>query len=85
MSKGLKTTLTILWVLVASSVLTHLWLTRPDWFPQFPQPLAETLVGLYGAENAEQVADLELMIGFGISIPLMIVLTFVAFRLLRSR
>ncbi|KQO79826.1 hypothetical protein ASF29_22550 [Rhizobium sp. Leaf262] len=71
--------------MVASSVLTHLWRTRPDWFPQFPQPLAEKLVGLYGAENAEQVADLGLMIGFGISTPLMIILTFVALRLLRSR
>ncbi|MES5097302.1 hypothetical protein ABUK73_03635 [Agrobacterium sp. BA1120] len=85
MRKPAEIALLSIWVLVASSVLTHLWLTRPDWFPQFPQPLAEKLVGLYGAENAEQVADLELMIGFGISIPLTIVLTFVAFRLLRSR
>jgi len=71
--------------LFASSVLTHLWLTRSDWFPPFPQSLAEKSVRLYGVGNAEQLADLELLIGFFISIPLMIVLTCFALRVLRSR
>ena len=83
MNKTLKATLLTFWVLGASIVLTRFWLTRPDLFPQFPQPLAEKLVTLYGAENAEQVADLELLIGFGISIPLIIALTYIGLRVLR--
>jgi hypothetical protein len=85
MRKLAEPALLSVWVLFASSVFTHLWLTRPDWFPQFPQPLAEKLADLYGAENAEQVADLEMLIGFGISLPLMIVLTYGALKLVRSR
>lgn len=42
---------------------TRLWLTRPNLFPQIPESISKRLVALYGAQNAEQVADLELIIG----------------------
>ncbi len=72
-----------IWVLIASSFTTDLWLTRPDLFPRIPPSFAENAVRLYGAENAEQVSDLEMLIGFAISIPLVTLVTFVAMRLVR--
>lgn len=73
-----------IWVSIASSFTTHLWLTRPDLFPQIPPSFAEKAVRLYGAENAEQVSDLEMLLGFAISIPLVTLVTFVALRLVRK-
>ncbi len=72
-----------LWVLIASAFVTHIWLTRPDLLPPFPSSVAEPLVSLYGAENAEEVADLEMLIGFGLSIPLVAIMTFGAIKVIR--
>ncbi|QCI98526.1 hypothetical protein [Agrobacterium larrymoorei] len=83
MKKTIGAAIFTIWVLVASAFITHLWLTRPDMFPTFPPTLAEKLVSLYGAENAEQVSDLEIIIGFGFSIPLIALITFISLRALR--
>ena len=63
MSKGTQIALAGLWILVSSALLTRLWLAHPELFPTFPTPLAEYLVNVYGAQNAEEVADLEILVG----------------------
>lgn len=40
----------------------------PEYFPTLPQELAIKLVEFYGAQNAEQVADLQVVIGFVIGL-----------------
>jgi hypothetical protein len=56
---GVKFVASLLFVLL----FTRLWLTKPYLFPQIPESIAKQLVELYGAQNAEQVADLEIIIG----------------------
>ena len=68
MSKAIQISLAGLWILVSSALLTRLWLTHPGLFPTFSTPLAEYLVNLYGAQNAEEVADLEILVGLFISL-----------------
>jgi hypothetical protein len=66
--KSVRISLVGLWLLVSSVVLTRLWLTHPDIFPAFHKPLAEYLITLYGAQNAEEVADLEIVLGLCLSL-----------------
>lgn len=67
-----------LWVIVASGLLTRLWLIHPEMFPEFPKAVAEYLAALYGAQNAEDIADLEILLGLLISLPIVSVFTFLA-------
>lgn len=67
MKRAARFALLFISVLASSVLLTRLWLTRPDLFPEFPKPLAEYLVHIYGAQDAEQVADLELLVGLVLS------------------
>lgn len=75
----------ILWVVVVSSLLTRFWILHPDLFPDFPKSVAEYLVELYGARNAEQIADLEILLGLLISIPIVCLASFLAWRTLFRR
>lgn len=68
MKKAARYLLVLLSVLVSAGLLARLWLTRPEIFPAFPKPLAEYLVTLYGAQNAEEVADLELVVALCLSL-----------------
>lgn len=56
--------ITTLFVIPCSLVFTWIWNNYPNFFPSIPQSLALRLIELYGAENQEQVADLEIWIGF---------------------
>lgn len=85
MRKPFRVLLFLVWVIVISAILTRFWLVYPDYFPAIPASFAEYLASLYGAQNAEQVADLELLIGFGISIPLVALLSWVGLRLAGRR
>ncbi|MGI2035195.1 hypothetical protein ACRQ1B_22695 [Rhizobium panacihumi] len=75
----------LVWVIAISALLTRFWLLYPDYFPAVPVSVAEYLASLYGAQNAEQVADLELLIGFGVSIPLVALITWAGLRLAGRR
>ncbi len=75
MSKAIQISLAGLWILVSSALLTRLWLAHSEIFPTFPKPLAEYLVNLYGTQNAEGVADLEIFVGLCISLLIVSVLT----------
>ncbi|WHA40640.1 hypothetical protein [Agrobacterium larrymoorei] len=56
-------------MLITSSILTGLWLRQILPLPKISAEFAAKLVELYGAENAEQIADLELILGFLIFLP----------------
>ncbi len=52
--------------LVTALVMTRLWLTHPL-APNLPQPVWYWFDELYGSTNAEEVADMELLVLFGLS------------------
>lgn len=49
------------WV-IGSLSLAHVWLTNPGMFPTLPMPLWDWLDSIYRSRNAEEVADLELIV-----------------------
>lgn len=53
----------VIWI-VAALGLTHLWLTHPEVGPILPESWWAWLDSLYGPDNAEEVADMELLTGF---------------------
>lgn len=69
------------WTFLVSAALTKLWLSWPQMFPQVPHALAERLVHAYGATDAEGVADLEILLGFAVFIPLVGLGTYLVWRL----
>lgn len=75
MKKSCRAAIAGIWIAGAAIFLTRLWLTRPEMFPDFPKPVAEYLVRLYGAGNAEEIADLEILIGLILSVPFVAALT----------
>lgn len=79
MKKAASYLLAILGVFVSAGLLARLWLTRPEIFPAFPKPLAEYLVTLYGAQNAEEIADLELVVALCLSLVIVSGLTLFAY------
>jgi hypothetical protein len=81
--KAITITGFVAWVLFVSVLLTRLWLAHPDVFPSIPIPIAEYLVRAYGAQNAEDVADLEILIGLSISIPVTALVSWASLRLAR--
>jgi hypothetical protein len=64
MKKTLQCFALIFGILIVSGLMTRLWLMHPECFPAFPGSWAEYLSALYGAKNAEEIADLEILIGF---------------------
>jgi hypothetical protein len=63
MNKSLRLVVKFVAGLLFVLLFTRIWVTKPDFFPKIPDSISEQLVALYGAQNAEQVADLELLIG----------------------
>ncbi|MDA8521772.1 hypothetical protein [Acidovorax sp. NCPPB 4044] len=69
MKKRTRVPLFAAWMAGASLPLTGVWIRHPDWFPAAPPALAHRLAQIHGAENAEQVADLEMLPGLALGIP----------------
>jgi hypothetical protein len=76
MKRPAKAVLIALWVVIASVLLTRLWIAHPEIFPEFPKPLSEYLASMYGAQNAEDIADLEVLVGLLMSVPTVSVITY---------
>ena len=83
MTRLLRMTAILAWIALASVALTRLWFAYPDFFPALPAPWADYLLDAYGAENAEDVADLEILIGLVVSVPVVSVVTWAGLRALR--
>jgi hypothetical protein len=73
----------LLCLFIASALLARIWLNYPDLFPEIPRPIAERLVHLYGAQNAEEIADLEILIGLGLSMVFISMLGLIAWMIWR--
>lgn len=71
------------WTALATILLAHFWLLRPDLFPTVPSPLALWLVNLYGSSNGEELADLEDL--FALIASFMVVAVFTTAILLAAR
>jgi len=56
-----------LWGILATGFVTRLWLTHPDAVPRFPESFWLRLINLYGSQNGEVLADLELLIALILS------------------
>ncbi|MCQ8895234.1 hypothetical protein NQT62_02125 [Limnobacter humi] len=54
-------------IFFASLLTTWYWTNYPGFLPDVPEWLGLKLVQLYGAENAEQIADLEVIVGLVVS------------------
>lgn len=52
-----------LWVVFASGFLTRFWMSNPDKFPDFPEPLAIWLVTSSGLPKG----DVAILFGLGVS------------------
>ncbi len=52
-----------LWIAIGTLFSSHFWIANPQFFPEFRKPLAYWLVDLYGAQNQEEIADLEGWVG----------------------
>lgn len=80
----MKAFFSVLGVLLAALGLTAFWARHPDLLPNPPASVALWLSERYGAQDAERLADLELLLMFGLSLLLVAALAWVA-RLARRR
>lgn len=83
MSTAVRRFLIGLWIVVASLALCKLWF----WVAYssgagftFPEPFAVWITDLYGARNAEEVADVETLLVFGICFVVVALCTWTALR-----
>jgi len=71
MKKAIRVGLIGLLILLVSGFLTHLWLTKPELFPRFPEPLAIWLLERTDLPKG----DVAILVGFAVSITIVSVLT----------
>ncbi|MDE2427170.1 MAG: hypothetical protein KGM99_00480 [Burkholderiales bacterium] len=72
-----------LWILIATFIGARFWLNNPDDFPTLPQSVALWLVDMYGAQNADEIADLEIWLALSVSFCIVLLTTWGARRLWR--
>ena len=66
MKKAFRFGLFGLWLLLATGFLARWWFANPDSIPRFPSAFWVWLINLYGSQNGEELADLELLVVLGI-------------------
>jgi ethanolamine ammonia-lyase small subunit len=84
MTKLIRRGLVIVFVLLATLLIAHLWLTRPDMFPRLPERLWLSLDRLYGVQDGEDAADLEIVVALGLSFIAVLSLTGIAYWISRT-
>lgn len=67
-----------IWVVGATVMLARFWLLHHYLFPQIPESFAIWLTDLYGARNAEEVADMETLLALSVALVIVGALTFLA-------
>lgn len=85
MKRVVRYALTSIASIPATLLLAHLWLTNPDQVPRFPETLWIWLIGIYGAQDGEDLANLELLIALAVSFLLVMAVSFVAAAIWRRR
>lgn len=81
MKKTLLIGATGLWLVAASVLLTRWWLHNPGVLPRLPESFWVWLMGLYGAQSYEDVADLQRWVGFTLSLIFVSLLTVIGWAL----
>ena len=76
MKKAVRLTLLVGWVTVTTVTVTRLWFTYPDAFPRFPDAFWISLISVFGSTNGEDLANLELIVVFTMSLCVTLALTF---------
>lgn len=77
----------VIWT-AGSLFLTRLWLSKPDTSLSLPTSWWHWLDGIYGSRNAEEVADLEFLVGFVLALGVLSIagaLTLYALSVVRRR
>jgi hypothetical protein len=59
----------LFFVYLIANLLTLVWITHHELFPRFPETWANRLVDWYGARNADEVAELEGLVGLVLFTP----------------
>lgn len=75
MKKTIARILITSWVLIATLLLAKFWLKYHYLFPQIPESFAIWLSDLYGATNAEEIADVETLLALGGAFALVLLIT----------
>jgi len=75
MKKKTMQGLIVIWVLVATVLLARFWLNYHYFFPRIPEPFWIWITDLYGATDAEQVADVEILVALALALLIVILLT----------
>ena len=83
MKRNLRFGLLCLWIATATLVISRLWLTHPDSIPRFPEPFWIWLIGIYGSQNGEELADLEMLVSLVVSFVAVLAFTSCGWLLLR--
>jgi len=74
-----KRVLLCMWIFGASLFITKLWTDHPSILPELPIAFSERLAEIYGARNAEDVADLEILLGLVFFIPVVSIVSLAIF------
>ena len=72
----LRHSLTSLWVLFATVFLARWWLGHPDAMPSFPTYFWVWITDLFGAQNAEDVANVEMWVALCVAFIFVVAITF---------
>ncbi|WP_175923113.1 hypothetical protein [Burkholderia latens] len=85
MKRACEISIGLLCIYLIANLLTLIWITHHEFFPRFPETWANRLADWYGARNAEEVADLEGLVGLVLFTPPAVIIYSLFFRAYRKR
>jgi hypothetical protein len=80
--RSLSYALTFIGLIAAALLLTRFWISHHHLFPTIPASFGPWLTDLFGATNAESVADIEFLVGFMVFFVLLLLVLLVGRRML---
>ncbi|WP_249173596.1 hypothetical protein [Burkholderia dolosa] len=75
----------LFFVYLIANLLTLVWITHYELFPRFPETWTNRLVDWYGVRNADEVAELEGLVGLVLFTPPAVVIYLLFFRAYKKR
>lgn len=83
MKRAIRSTHILLWVICLTGALVTYLFNAPSILAHLPQSFWHYLVLTYDAKNAEEIADVEMLVAFALSFLAAVLLTFVGMRVLQ--